>query len=374
MRIKSVHRKLPVFILLMLCMAWMAAAFRSGERVKDGAYPLDYPAYFGNRIYIAADNPTTKTGVQLGRMLFYEKALSADGSISCGSCHKQELAFTDGRKLSAGIDGTPTKRNAMALVNLLWVNEFFWDGRAKGLEEQAKVPLTDPHEMGQPLDVSVRKLMEMEMYPPLFRAAFGSDSINGERITKALAQFERTLISANSPYDRYLDGNYSPSESAARGMALFFGNPQPDRQLRGAACGHCHSGPKTFSQVYHNTGLDSVLRDAGRADFTNRGADSGRFRVATLRNIALTAPYMHDGRFQTLDEVLDHYSDHIVDLPELSPFLQGRSNEQGAVGLKLTSREKEDIVAFLHLLTDSTFIQDSRFSNPFPKGHRNYIN
>lgn len=367
-------RKLKLFMLLLACAFLLVSAFNPGkDDTHSEPYPLSYPSYFGSKVYIKSDNPTTVQGVRLGRMLFYEKALSADGSISCGTCHRQELAFTDGKKFSTGFDGTPTKRNAMALVNLLWTNNFFWDGRVKGLEEQAVVPLTDPHEMGQELEVSAQKLQDMATYPPLFKAAFGTDAISGKNITRALAQFERALISADAPYDRYLMGKYVPTEAESRGMALFFGNPQPENQVRGAACGHCHGGPKTFIELYHNTGLDSLPLDAGRAGFTGMDADNGRFRVATLRNIALTSPYMHDGRFETLDEVLDHYSDHIDDQPGLSPFLQGRSNEPNGRGLKLTEQEKEDIVAFLHLLTDTTFVRDSRFSNPFPKEHNNHI-
>ncbi|MCG2614088.1 cytochrome-c peroxidase [Terrimonas sp. NA20] len=315
-------------------------------------------------IYIPADNPLTVAGVELGRKLFYETALSGNNQLSCASCHKQELAFTDGKQFSTGVDGSSTKRNSMALVNLLWTDNFFWDGRAKGLEQQVKFPLEDQHEMGQSLNILSRKLSEIRSYPGLFRKAFGTATISGELIAKALAQFERTLISSNSPYDQYLAGKYSPDSSQLRGMKLFFINPQPEKGIRGGACGHCHSGVKTTSQLYHNTGLDTIFTDGGRADVTGQTTDKGRFRVATLRNITLTSPYMHDGRFKSLNEVLDHYSDHIDEQPKLSPFLKDLSNQKNTKGLRLTLQEKEDIIQFLQMLTDSTFIKDPRFSNP----------
>jgi cytochrome c peroxidase len=255
----------------------------------------------------------------------------------------------------------------MSLVNLLWGREFFWDGRAGSLEEQAVTPLTDQHEMGQSLGRSAEKLRRTSEYPDLFKAAFGSDSITGQRIVKAIAQFERTLISANSPYDRYLEGRYRPTVEESNGMALFSNNPSPERNIRGAGCAHCHGGPKTFMGLFHNNGLDSLPKDEGREAVTGQSADRGRFRVPTLRNIALTAPYMHDGRFATLDEVLDHYNEHIQNTPLLSPVLRDVSNVAEGKTLGLTVQEKQSIIAFLRMLTDSSFINDARFSNPHSK-------
>jgi len=316
-------------------------------------YTPAYPAYFGNRIDIPVNNPMTVQGIRLGRMLFYETALSANRQLSCATCHRQELAFTDGKAFSAGVDGVLQERSTMSLANLLWVRNFFWDGRARGLEQQAQTPLTNPHEMGQGLDVSAVRLQGMSMYPPLFRAAFGNDTIKGEMILMALAQFERTLISANSRYDRWLQGVYQPTASEAAGIELFYGK---------GGCGHCHGGPKTYSELYHNNGLDSVSKDPGREKITGETYDRGRFRVVTLRNIALTAPYMHDGRFTTLEEVVDHYSDHIVSSVTMSPFIRGNLN--------LTAVEKKDLLSFLRMLTDSSFITDPRFSDPFKMDRR----
>jgi cytochrome c peroxidase len=252
----------------------------------------------------------------------------------------------------------------MSLANLLWVRNFFWDGRSPGLEHQAVFPLTDPHEMGQSLEESSRKLQQTRLYPALFQQAFGSSTIRGAEITKALAQFERTLISANSKYDSYLQGNYQPTAEELEGLALFSARPQPVQKIRGANCAHCHGSPKTFIELFHNNGLDSVFADAGRSGITGHSIDRGRFRVPTLRNIVLTAPYMHDGRFTTLEEVLDHYSDHIRSSESLSPFIQEVSNDVGGTSLRLTETEKKNIIHFLHLLTDSTFIQNPAFSDP----------
>lgn len=297
-------------------------------------------------------------------MLFYETKLSANNKLSCASCHRQELAFTDGRAFSPGVDQIPTTRNAMSLQNLLWVRQLFWDGRASGLEEQALTPLTNTHEMGQSMLNSAAKLRRISGYPALFKAAFGNDTITKEKIVKAIAQFERTLISDHSRYDGYLQGSYQPSQAETDGMNLFMTDPQPGKGIRGAGCAHCHGGPKLFLEQFHNNGLDSAPIDPGRAAVTGMAADKGRFRVPTLRNIALTAPYMHDGRFATLREVLDHYSDHIAEGPTLSPQLRQASNTTGGHALALSDTEKRSVISFLLMLTDSTFIKDPRYADP----------
>jgi cytochrome c peroxidase len=356
-----------VFVILAGSALLLLSAFFRGPT----PYTLSYPPYFGNRINTTADNPLTVEGIALGHRLFYEKRLSANNTISCGSCHRQTHAFADDRAFSLGFDQTPTRRNSMSLTNLLWVRHFFWDGRASSLEVQAITPMTDPHEMGQPLDSSAYRLAAIAGYAPLFSAAFGSDSITPDRIIKAITQFERTLISGNSPYDRYIRGEYTPTAAEQRGLALFYGNKGPNgapgvqgiRAIRGAGCGTCHSGPKVFDETYHNNGLDSVPSDQGRSVITGMDYDRGRFRVVTLRNIALTGPYMHDGRFKTLQEVIGHYSDHIQPSPTLSPSLKDTAN--APVNLRLSGEEKADLLAFLNMLTDSAFITEPRFSDPF---------
>jgi cytochrome c peroxidase len=332
--------------------------------VETGPYQFIYPANFGNRINIPQDNPTTKQGVYLGRMLFYEKKLSANNTISCSSCHQQQKAFTDGRAFSNGVYHVLSARSSMSLTNLLWTRRFFWDGRATSLEEQAIFPMTNPNEMGQPLETSAKKLSETSTYPALFKLVYGDETITGTRIVKAISQFERTLISCNSRYDQYLRNAYQPTPSELQGMELFMNAPQPEKGIRGANCAHCHGGAKNYMELFHNNGLDSIPKDKGIENLTGLASDRGRFKAPTLRNIALTAPYMHDGRFKTLDEVVDHYSDHIMESASLSSFIRGVSNDKDGKTLNLRTDEKKDIIAFLNMLTDSTFITDPRFSDP----------
>jgi cytochrome c peroxidase len=345
-------KAVPV-LLLVAAIASLALTFRTPT-----PYHLVYPSYFGHRTNLTDDNPLTVEGVGLGRRLFYETRLSKNNTLSCATCHQQSHAFTDGRRFSIGVDGTPTKRNSMSLANLLWVRNFFWDGRAASLEAQAQTPLTDPHEMGQSLEASIQKIPD---YAPLFDAAFGSPEITADRLVKALTQFERTLISANSRYDKYIRGEVILSSAEERGLSLFYGSA--NRGVRSAGCGNCHGGPRTFNETYHNNGLDREPRDSGRENVTHMDYDQGRFRVPTLRNIALTAPYMHDGRFTTLEAVIDHYSDHLEPSATLSPTLRDTANNP--VNLHLTAGEKTDLLAFLQTLSDSTFITDPRFASPF---------
>ena len=356
-------KTLAVLLLTGMVISLSGWSYLSGG-VETGEYVFNYPANFGNRINIPADNPTTKQGVYLGRLLFYEKKLSANNTISCSSCHQQEKAFTDGKALSQGFDHVPTQRNSMSLTNLLWTRKFFWDGRAEGLEEQAETPLTGAHEMGQPLATAAQKISVTTGYPALFKLVYGDETITGDRIVKAIAQFERTLISCNSRYDQYLKGTYQPTPRELAGMNLFMTGPQPEQGIRGANCIHCHGGVKTYLELFHNNGLDIEPKDNGIEILTGMASDRGRFKVPTLRNIALTAPYMHDGRFASLGEVLDHYSDHLKASASLSTVFRGESNEINGTSLKLKPEEKKQVIAFLNMLTDSTFIADPRFSDP----------
>lgn len=363
---KAFKRQMALSIcLLFLVLGLSSLKLKKEEEIPNGIYQLIYPSYFGNRINLDESNPITQQSVYLGRRLFYEVRLSADNSMSCGSCHQQAKAFTDGLKLSKGVDHSFTKRNTMALVNLLWNRRFFWDGRSASLEDQASFPMVNPHEMGQSLQVSVQKLQATNYYPALFKVVYGDEKISAERIVKALAQFERTLISSDSRYDHYLNGSAKLSDDEMRGMALFNTSPNPQKGIRGANCAHCHGGPKNYLELFHNNGLDSIYADKGMVVFTGIGTDHGRFKVPTLRNIALTAPYMHDGRFATLEEVVEHYSEHVKSSEALSAFMQNQSNQPGAIPVKLSAAEKKDLIAFLNTLTDDTFVNDPKFSNPF---------
>jgi cytochrome c peroxidase len=217
---KFYNHKGAVVLLLLLVIISSSGWSYFNKGFETGPYQFVYPSNFGNRINIPDDNPTTKQGVYLGRMLFYEKKLSVNNTISCASCHQQEKAFTDGKAFGKGVDNNLSARNSMSLANLLWTRKFFWDGRAASLEEQAVFPLTNPHEMGQTLDVSVKKISGTVSYKYLFKAVYGDETITADRILKAIAQFERTLISCNSRYDRYLQNTYQPTPEELKGVQI----------------------------------------------------------------------------------------------------------------------------------------------------------
>jgi cytochrome c peroxidase len=332
------------------------------------AYTLAVPAGFPTPT-IPANNALTKEGVALGRMLFYEKALSSTGTMSCGSCHQQSKAFTDGLPLAVGVDGVANPRGTMSLANVLWSTQLTWDGAFTTLEAQAQKPLENTIELHQPLATSVAKLQANSLYPPLFQAAFGTQTITPELTLKALSQFERTLISGSSRYDKYMVTRTGFTTDEVAGLQLYTTHIAPG-SVRGAECFHCHSQPlmsSNFEGTFFNNGLDRAFTDPGRGGITKLAVDQGKFIAPTLRNIALTAPYMHDGRFKTLEEVLDHYSDHVqMASPGLdNNLIQGINNPPFGTHMDLTATEKKQVLAFLKTLTDSTFITDKRFSSPF---------
>jgi cytochrome c peroxidase len=332
-------------------------------------YQLALPSNLPQNISAPASNPLTVEGVELGRKLFYEPRLSRTGTQSCGSCHQQSKAFTDGLTKAIGVDGLAHSRNTMSLANVLWETTLNWDGAATSLEQQARIPIENPVEMHQLLADGVRKLQQSDLYPSLFQKAFGTSAITEENVLKALAQFERTLISANSRYDQYLRKTGSLTPTERQGAALFNNHPGEVGGvfIRGGACHHCHfSETGLFSSPdFFNNGLDVNFQDAGRGAVTGLASDQGKFKAPTLRNIALTAPYMHDGRFKTLEEVLDHYNEHIK---TTSAFVDPNvllSNTPNGTRLDLTVTEKTQLLAFLRTLTDSSFVTDKRFSDPF---------
>ncbi|QCR23261.1 cytochrome-c peroxidase [Pontibacter sp. SGAir0037] len=336
------------------------------EPNKPTPYQLVIPNNLPKTFTIPENNPLTVEGVELGRHLFYERKLSGDNTMSCSTCHQQQLAFTDGKAVSFGIARRPTKRGAMSLANMLWFNRFNWDGEANSLEQQALIPLESELEMHQSLSDGVKKLQETGLYPPMFQKAFGSSTITEENVLKALGQFQRTLISGNSRYDQYLENKINLTPDEMEGMALFMTHPEPAQNLRGGNCGDCHGGTLLTTRTFHNNGLDVELKDNGLGAITGRATDNGKFKAPSLRNIALTAPYMHDGRFETLEQVLDHYNElHLFNNPNLDPLIMEASNMTNGRTLKLTEEEKQKIIKFLHTLTDESFITDPRFSDPF---------
>lgn len=362
------------FLASFLSLFALVACDKTNPEPQAEAYELEYPKDFGEPD-IPSDNPLTTAGVELGRHLFYEKALSADRQLSCGSCHQQQRAFTDNRRVGLGIRRQEGEFNTMALANSAWEKHFFWDGRAQSLEEQALEPIENPIEMGLSLEEAVERIQNSRDYPERFEEAFGSNVVTAENIGKALAQFQRTLVSSNSKYDKYLRGEAQFTEQEQLGFELFFTHPEPGIELRGANCGDCHSlilqkGSNEGFNGFHNNGLDTDAEmSAGLETVTGDSDDRGKFKTPSLRNIALTAPYMHDGRFQTLEEVMDHYNEHVQMSETLSPLIQVASNEDdlpdGVVELRLTDEEKQAVIAFLHTLSDTEFVEDERFADPF---------
>lgn len=325
------------------------------QRLEPVSYQLltrpdGFPAYDE-----PADNPTTPAGVDLGRRLFYDPILSGDGTQSCSSCHAQEWGFTDsGKQFSEGIDGIEGDKNSMQLINLLWADEFFWDGRSGSLEIQALEPVTNPIELHADWGDVEEKLQSHPTYPKLFEQAFGSQVVTRELAAKAIAQFERTMIAGDTRYHRWLYGKpggfLTPQEQ--QGYELFFGEK--------AECFHCHIDVTFTNNDFHNNGLNSTFNPSnlGRFNVTGLPSDRGLFKTPTLINIAQTAPYMHDGRFATLEEVVDHYSSGVQDSPTRDPLIRKD-------GFQLTADERDALVAFMKTLTDETFLTDPKFSNPF---------
>ena len=297
--------------------------------------------------YDFSKNPLTEEGFQLGRQLFYDPILSKDSTISCASCHLQATGFTHvDHSLSHGIDGKIGTRNSMTMMNLAWSKSFMWDGGVNHLDVQALNPITSSVEMNETLKNVVLKLQKSDKYKSLFFAAFGDNTITGQRILKALSQFELMLVSSNSKYDKVM-----------RKEAVFTNQEQNGYQLFKTNCASCHSEPLFTNGNFENNGipLDSTLNDIGRQRITEKPEDYLKFKVPTLRNIQFTNPYMHDGRFNKLTEVIKHYN---------SIGNKKNVSKQFKKSMNLTDNERVDLVAFLLTLTDNEFLFDKRFVYP----------
>jgi cytochrome c peroxidase len=301
-------------------------------------------------------NRVTDAGATLGRVLFYDMRLSSDDRLSCASCHRQEFGFADTARFSKGISGALTRRHTMALANVRYYQNgrFFRDERAATLEKQVLQPIADPREMGLSLSAMEAKLRATSYYPPLFSAAFGSPAITQQRVALALSQFVRSLVSTHSRLDAIYRGGGPPDLSVLtpeerEGRELFNGPA--------AGCSRCHRTAALQLDLPDNIGLDSVLSDTG--------AGRGRFKTASLRNIAVRPPYMHDGRFRTLNEVVAFYDSGINDTPNLDPRLRAFVPGGPPLRLHLTAVQRAAIVAYMGTFTDSVFVRDARFSNPF---------
>lgn len=323
--------------------------------VKFTPYPFQMSASFP-RPDLPADNPLTVERVALGRALFFDKELSVNRGQSCAGCHDPQKAFTDGRALSVGAEGRAGQRNAMALFNLAWKRSFFWDGRASSLRAQVLQPIQNRDEMHEPLTNLVARLGAAgSRYPALFAAAFGSTEVTGEKISLALENYLLTLTCFDAKFDRVLRGAETFTAEERRGFELFSTEYDPRRGQFGADCFHCHGGPLFQSQTFANNGLDAIFTDPGRAAVTGRESDRGKFSVPSLRNVALTAPYMHDGRFQTLEQAVEHYATGVKRSATLDPNLAKHPDG----GVPLSAADKKALVAFLRTLTDSKFSEPS---------------
>lgn len=316
------------------------------------AFEFSQPDNFPPATYTFQNNPITVQGFELGRMLFYDPVFSRDSTVSCANCHLQAVAFADpAHKISVGINDRIGTRNAPPIFNLAFKNNFFWDGGVNHIDFIPINAIINPNELDQDIDVLIEKLKQHYSYPQKFKAAFRKETIDSQQMLFALSQFMVMMVSANSRYDQYVKGNTSIlTAQEIKGLALV-----EDK------CTSCHTPPLFTNDNFANNGLDTQFTDPGRSRITESENDEGKFRVPSLRNVELTDPYMHDGRFNTLEQVLNHYQQGVKESVTLDPKLKTGETP----GIALSDPEKEDIIAFLKALTDKSFIQDKRFANPF---------
>ncbi|WP_046744176.1 cytochrome-c peroxidase [Kordia zhangzhouensis] len=344
--------------LVLICMSCKNEPYEEIPSSQVGEFQnvlLDFtiPSNFPPLMYDIENNPPTETGFELGRRLFYEGRLASDNVVACGFCHIQEFAFTHHTHIvSHGVDGAIGSRNAQPLHNLAFKSEFTWDGAAGHLDLQPIIPITAEVEMNETFSNIIAKLQSHPDYPTLFQEAFENGEINAENILKALSQFMIMMVSSNSKYDKFRrnEGNITLTPNEMQGMELF--------QQK---CTSCHAGELFTDGSYRNNGLaiDSQYNDIGRARVTGLTEDNYKFKVPNLRNIEVTFPYMHDGRFATLEDVLEHYRNGITDYDNLDNSLR---QTNGVLGIPMTDEEKDRIIDFLKTLTDTDFIFDQRFS------------
>lgn len=348
----------------------MACCDEPGNEVKLTDIPFSPEAYTPNipvnfpQLEVPQDNPLTLQGIELGRHLFYDPIMSSDSTFSCSSCHLPSGNFTDNMKTSQGVTGEFGDRSSMTLLNIGFSNTgLFWDGREDNIEGQALLPVEDPIELHDSWPNVETKLQRHKDYPMLFRKAFGiedKEEITRDLAVKAIAQFERIMISSgNSKYDRVIADLDVFTDLELDGHDIFFDINED--VTRHAECGHCHNAPLFTTNEFFNNGLDAVSSlddfiDKGRGEHTGRPFDMGTFKVPTLRNIQHSAPYMHDGRFATLDEVIDHYITGGNHADNLAPVLRP---------LNLSEYDRSALIAFINTLEDLDFINNPQLSDPF---------
>lgn len=346
--------KKHLFTISSIILSAVAISYALGSCKKDDNpndltfLTQEIPAGFPDPLYRFTDNTLTKEGFELGRKLFYDGRLSVDGIHPCASCHQQIAAFgTYEHDRSHGVYSSHTLRNAPVLFNLAWQNSYHWDGEFSTLFSEAAQPINGHIEMGESFNGVIDKLQRDAEYRKMFRKVFRTDFISAENMLKALAQFTGYMVSANSKYDRVKKGETSFTAAEQSGYELFQAN-----------CASCHPEPMFTDYSFRNIGLpvDNALNDYGRMRITHLSEDSLKFKVPTLRNVYISSNYMHDGRFATLGQCLNHYRTGVQQSPSLDPLLTN--------GISLTNTEATNIALFLRTLTDSSFLKDTRFSKP----------
>lgn len=347
----TINKRLPVFFAgSLLCFALTSCT--SGESGPGLTYVFKQPEHFPPATYTFENNPVTQEGFELGRMLFYDPVLSVDSTVSCSSCHKQATAFADPtHKINHGIHNRFGKRNSPGLANMAFMDTYFYDGGVNHLDFVPINAITSEVEMGNTLVDLVERLNINTLYRRKFAEAFNQEEINSQQLLHALAQFTTMLVSSDSKYDKVMLGKDNFTAMEQQGYTLF--------QQK---CSACHVDVLFTDKSFRNNGLDNdFTKDTGRETITESQDDRGKFKVPSLRNIELTPPYMHDGRFRTLEEVLDHYQSGVKDSPTLDPALR----QDAFLGIEISQDEKESIITFLKTLTDTQFTKDKRFTDPF---------
>jgi cytochrome c peroxidase len=344
---------IPAGLLIFIALAPVLWGCSDADATADTSYTMEQPANFPKATYTFENNPVTKEGFELGRMLFYDTRLSGDSTISCSTCHIQQAAFADpAHRVNLGVANRLGTRNTPALTNVAFQSSFFWDGGSNHLDFVPVNALTSHVEMDNTMEEVVRRLRDIPEYQKRFKNAFNKEEIDSQQLLHALSQFMVMFVSANAKYDKVIRGEdeqFSAEELA--GYDLFI-----------AKCSSCHATDLFTDGSYRNNGLDTDFKkDSGRSRITELPDDLGKFKVPSLRNVTLTPPYMHDGRFQTLEQVLSHYASQVKNTPTVDPAL--RSGD--SLGIPITDDERVKIIAFIKTLTDHEFGKDKRFADPF---------
>jgi cytochrome c peroxidase len=345
-RLDTIHQ-----IAIVLAIAFVVAGCQTEPVPIEPTYPL-VPSHLAS-VPVPADNPLTPAKVELGRQLFYDAQLSGDGTVACASCHNPSSAFSDApNQVSRGVNGARGQRNSPSIVNAAYRRSYFWDGRAETLEQQAMIAFLSSVEMDADT-VAVASFLRSDVYRDAWKNAFGDTAVSMKRAMQAIASFERTIVSANSRYDQYALGNTSALSAQEReGMRLFFSNK--------SMCGSCHGGQDFTNDQFQNVGLFSHYFDRGRYNVTKDPKDEGLFKTPTLRNVALTPPYMasgdaEKGPMNTLEQVVDHYNEGGLPFP---------NRDKRVRKLNLTDNEKAALVAFMKALTDSSVLRNPQWIKP----------